>query len=37
MERNGRTWTYMTPGMDINVVELLRKYWRLSDKVPPYQ
>jgi hypothetical protein len=34
MERAGGTWTYMTPGIDLNVVDLLRKYWRLSDKVP---
>ncbi len=25
---------YMTPGIDLNVVQLLRKYWRLSEKVP---
>jgi hypothetical protein len=34
MEKDGRTWTYMTSGIDLNVVDLLRKYWRLSDKVP---
>jgi hypothetical protein len=27
-------WTYMTPGTDPNVVQLLRKYWRLSEKIP---
>jgi hypothetical protein len=35
MEREGGTWTYMTSGIDLNVVDLLRKYWRLSDKMPP--
>jgi hypothetical protein len=34
MEKDGRTWTHMTPGIDLNVVDLLRKYWRLNEKVP---
>lgn len=28
------TWTYVTPGIDLNVVQLLKKYWRLCEKVP---
>jgi hypothetical protein len=27
-------WIYMSPGIDLNVVQLLRKYWRLSEKMP---
>jgi hypothetical protein len=34
MTRSGTTLTYVPPGMDLNVVQLLRKYWRLSEKVP---
>lgn len=34
MEKNERTWTWAAPGLDLNVVDLVRKYWRLSEKVP---
>lgn len=34
MDKDARAWTYMTPGTDLNVVDLLRTYWRLSEKVP---
>lgn len=30
----GGSWVYTPPGTDANVVQLLRKYWRLSEKVP---
>jgi hypothetical protein len=28
------TWKYMAPGTDVNVVQLVRKYWRLCEKIP---
>lgn len=28
------TWVHASPGVDPNVVQLLRKYWRLSEKAP---
>jgi hypothetical protein len=34
LERKYGTWTAMTAGFDLHVAELLRKYWRLSEKVP---
>ena len=34
LQKTGNSWTYMPPGIDLNVVQLLRKYWRLSEKVP---
>lgn len=34
LHRNGAIWTYTSPGSDANIVQLLRKYWRLSEKVP---
>ncbi|WP_019140633.1 hypothetical protein [Noviherbaspirillum massiliense] len=34
LDKNHSSWIYATPGMNSNVVELLRKYWRLSDKLP---
>ncbi|HZW11600.1 MAG TPA: hypothetical protein VFF81_00220 [Noviherbaspirillum sp.] len=34
LHKENSTWTYMQPGIDLNVVQLLRKYWRLSEKVP---
>lgn len=34
LQKTGASWTYMTPGIDLNVIQLLRKYWRLSEKVP---
>lgn len=34
LHKEGPTWTYTLPGIDLNVVQLLRKYWRLSEKVP---
>jgi len=33
-ERHGAVCTCMATGLDLNVVDLLRKYWRLSEKVP---
>jgi len=32
--RQGTHWTYTSVGVDLNIVELLKKYWRLSEKVP---
>ena len=32
--RDGSQWRYTPPGTDPNVVQVLRKYWRLSEKVP---
>lgn len=34
LDKRYATWTHVTPGVNLNIVELLRKYWRLSDKVP---
>lgn len=34
LQKEGASLTHATPGMDLNVVQLLRKYWRLSEKVP---
>lgn len=34
LQKDGASWTHATPGIDPNVVQLLRKYWRLSEKVP---
>lgn len=34
LSRSGPLWVYMTPGVDPNIVQLLHKYWRLSEKVP---
>lgn len=34
LNKEAPNWTHMTPGIDTNVVQLLRKYWRLSEKVP---
>lgn len=34
LQQHGRDWVYATPGIDRNVVQLLRKYWRLSEKLP---
>jgi len=34
LQKENSTWTFMLPGIDLNVVQLLRKYWRLSEKVP---
>jgi hypothetical protein len=34
LDKDGRIWTYSSAGVDPNVADLLRKYWRLSDKVP---
>jgi hypothetical protein len=33
-EKKEPHWTCMASGVDLNVVDLLRKYWRLSEKVP---
>jgi hypothetical protein len=34
LEKRDSIWTYMSSGADLNVTELLRKYWRLSEKMP---
>ncbi|RJG06500.1 hypothetical protein D3870_11185 [Noviherbaspirillum cavernae] len=34
MEKRNGLWSGMATGIDLNIVELLRKYWRLSEKVP---
>lgn len=34
LHKEGNCWTYMPTGIDLNVVQLLRKYWRLSEKMP---
>lgn len=34
LQKETSIWTHATPGVDFNVVQLLRKYWRLSEKVP---
>jgi hypothetical protein len=34
LQKNGLSWTYTQPGTDPNIIQLLRKYWRLSEKVP---
>lgn len=34
LHKHDDTWTHATPGMDLNVVQMLRKYWRLSEKLP---
>ncbi|HJV80187.1 hypothetical protein [Noviherbaspirillum sp.] len=36
MVRQDGVWTFMTPGLDINIVQFLRKYWRLCEKVPAH-
>ncbi|HZW21839.1 hypothetical protein [Noviherbaspirillum sp.] len=33
LSKNGNQWTYAPPGTDMNVVQFLRKYWRLNEKV----
>lgn len=32
--KEGSPWIHATPGIDVNLVQLLRKYWRLSEKIP---
>ena len=32
LDRGQSTWTHTTPGMDLNVVDFLRKYWRIGTK-----
>jgi hypothetical protein len=34
LHKDGAIWTHTTPGIDLNVVQLLKKYWRLSEKMP---
>lgn len=34
LERHGESLIYMPPGVDPNIVQLLRKYWRLNEKIP---
>jgi len=33
-QKEDNAWIYTSPGINLNVVPLLRKYWRLSEKVP---
>ncbi|WP_420476433.1 hypothetical protein [Noviherbaspirillum sp. ST9] len=33
LRKHGMQWTHASPGTDANVVEFLRKYWRLNEKV----
>jgi hypothetical protein len=34
LRREGSTWMYASTGSDVNVAQLLRKYWRLCEKMP---
>lgn len=34
LHKSGADWTHATPGTDMNVVQFLRKYWRLNEKAP---
>lgn len=34
LNKDDSNWTYLTPGIDINIVQILKKYWRLCEKVP---
>lgn len=34
LHKEGDHWTHASAGVDLNVVQLLRKYWRLNEKVP---
>lgn len=34
LDKVSNSWTHASPAIDLNVVQLLRKYWRLSEKVP---
>lgn len=34
LQKHGRQWILATPGTDMAVVQFLRKYWRLNEKVP---
>jgi hypothetical protein len=33
LKKFGAEWIHASPGMDMNVVQYLRKYWRLNEKV----
>jgi hypothetical protein len=33
MHREGDVWSHMSPGADPNVARLLRRYWRLNEKL----
>jgi hypothetical protein len=33
LRKQGAHWVHASPGTDSNVVQLLRKYWRLSEKI----
>ena len=33
LRKHSQQWCYATPGTDMNVVQFLRKYWRLNEKV----
>jgi len=33
LHKGGISWIYATPGLDPNLVQLVRKYWRLNEKV----
>jgi hypothetical protein len=35
-EKNGSHWICTASGIDLNVIELLKKYWRLSEKIPEH-
>ncbi|MGH8807621.1 MAG: hypothetical protein ACREX0_07065 [Noviherbaspirillum sp.] len=34
LHKESGVWMHSTAGIDLNVVQLLRKYWRLSEKAP---
>lgn len=33
-QKQGANWIHASAGTDLNIVQLLKKYWRLSEKVP---
>lgn len=33
LNKENSNWTYQTPALDINIVKLVKKYWRLCEKV----
>lgn len=33
LQREGRLWVYSGSGLDLNFVTLLRRYWRMSEKI----
>jgi len=34
LRKQGACWVHASPGADVNVVQMLHKYWRLNEKVP---